>query len=111
MSRSYAVFRVSDLPFNVTAKDLEVALAVDGEENKIQISICPSFSNPEAKIALVSFEKGPPPYLESVSKGQEDQWQKSVKIGDSFHDITIDNTFYGLTQLYTPRYKSKVTME
>lgn len=112
------VFRVTGLPASKANDALDTTLkaAIDdklSEEERsklnITIAILPScYDKDQDKIALVEFRGGVPTFLSKLVANPQDNWQG--KIGDT-DIISIDQHFFGFTQLYTPKLDAPVTAE
>ncbi|OBT82207.1 hypothetical protein VE02_08678 [Pseudogymnoascus sp. 03VT05] len=110
------VFRVTRLPASQPDDEVKEALkaAIDdnlaeGEEAKLTFNaaILPSCYDNEEKVALVEFYGGVPAFLSELTANPLDDWQ--VEMGDT--DISFDQHFFGLTQLYAPKPDSTVTAD
>ena len=67
--------------------------------NAIEISVVPSCYDSQMFTALVKFKGGLPAFLQRLK--EDSLYTHQFKMGDA--DITFDQSFHGLTQLYDPR--------
>jgi hypothetical protein len=100
MASRPVMLRVTNIPQDACLENLlsalSCALLSDEKDITVEATIIPPCSTGDQhKAALARFSPRVPKYLEPLSLSCED-----IQIETELGDLTLDKTFYGLTQLY-----------